>query len=156
MGKRLWWLVWAGAVLVVLLVTVWPPSALVSHPHWDRVTWIPFADGRHAPWQLPANVLLFLPFGYAGARALGCTRGRLILVLSLGAVLTLSVETIQLFSHGRFPSVTDLGANLVGAALGADLARRVSGRVRPDPEAKNEIRAATDRERSEVTLDDQK
>lgn len=124
MGRGAWIGVWGLAVAAVLVVTVLPLSAVVDHPHWHRVAWIPFVDDGGDTWELAANLLLFLPFGYAGVRVLGPGRRSLVRVVALGALLSLGVESVQLFSHGRFPSSTDLVVNTAGAALAAALARR--------------------------------
>jgi glycopeptide antibiotics resistance protein len=67
--------------------------------------------------NLVANVLLFLPFGFAlGLRFPTTPRWRLVLLCS---VLSVSVEAVQLLGHlGRSADVTDVLTNTVGGFLG--------------------------------------
>lgn len=131
---RGWRLAWGLATTLVLLATVWPPWIFQGHPHWEQVAWVPLADPSGKPWELIANVLLFVPFGYAGARALRRELRGALLAVALAGLLSLTVEGAQVFAHGRFPSATDLVANLAGAAVGAGLARRQRGGQPADPQ----------------------
>ncbi len=68
------------------------------------------------------NVLLFIPFGALGVLA-GRSRPRLsfrrlIFVTGLALALSVSVETLQLFSADRVTSVGDVTTNVAGAILG--------------------------------------
>lgn len=127
-ATRRWALVWLLATAVVLLATLWPPSAFQAHAHWERVTWMPLADPASKPWELLANILLFVPFGYAGARLLGSDRRAAVIVSVLGGALSVAVEGAQVFAHGHYPSATDVVMNLTGAVAGGVLARRSARR----------------------------
>ena len=118
------WIAWAGATVLILLVTAWPPSIYRAQPQWDAVRWLPLADMGSWPSGPAANLLLFLPFGYLGARCMGASRRSALAAVGLAVVLSFLVETAQLFAPGRYPSTTDVVANGAGAALGAALARR--------------------------------
>lgn len=64
------------------------------------------------------NIVLYLPLGAAlwwGSRRMGR-------VIAIGAVVSLSVELLQLFIPGRHTALSDLLANTVGALLGGLLA----------------------------------
>lgn len=68
------------------------------------------------------NVLLFLPLGFglaclAQAGALGRPT-QLLMVLIIGSGLSFSIEVLQVFSPSRFPSLSDVLANTLGALLG--------------------------------------
>ena len=84
------------------------------------------------PWALQAtddlslpdvvqNILLFVPFGALGllASQRGSRLVRALVVTAAGAVLSGSVEVLQLFTADRISSVTDLVTNTGGAAAGA-------------------------------------
>lgn len=116
------------AVTAVLVATLLPLSGYRAHAHWERVGWIPFADDRSRPWEMAANVLLFLPFGWSAARVLGGGRGGALAAAVAGALLSSSVELAQVFAHGRIASATDVVVNFAGAALGAALALRIAQR----------------------------
>jgi VanZ family protein len=77
------------------------------------------------------NILLFLPFGVfgvlAGVRARRAGLGRIIFVTALGAALSVSVETLQLFTRDRISSTSDAFMNTVGTFLGAIAASGAKG-----------------------------
>ncbi len=133
MNARLAVLIWVVATLVILAVTLLPLSNVRGHPHWDRVAWVPFADPHAKPLEVAANLALFVPYGFgatafaaaiaAGAQSRGGTPwpGWRFALVAVGSalLLSLSVETVQLFSHNRFSSANDVMNNTIGAALGA-------------------------------------
>lgn len=66
------------------------------------------------------NVLLFIPFGFLGCVSLAgppARAARLGIVL-LGAALSLSVELAQLYTLTRWPALSDVLFNTLGAAVG--------------------------------------
>lgn len=87
------------------------------------------------PWALHAadqlsipdvvqNVLLFVPFGVLGflASRTGSSVWRVLTIVAAGALLSASVEVLQLFTTDRTSSLTDLMTNTTGAAAGAMVA----------------------------------
>jgi len=116
-----WRVAWLAALSVVLIATTAPWTDFVGHVHWGKVEWVPFTH-RVAPRSVVLNVLLFVPFGYAGRRAWPRTSPWWWLVT--GCALSLSVETYQLFTHSRLPSSVDVITNTMGATIGAVLAGR--------------------------------
>ena len=104
----------AVAIVAIILLTLVP---------WgNRVT--PAACiicGPHAGADAILNTALFLPIG--AALALVGMRWRLALAVSVG--ISLTVELLQLtLPIGRVASVSDLLANVLGAAIGLHLTRR--------------------------------
>jgi len=68
------------------------------------------------------NVLLFLPFGVLGVLAVSARERsplRVLRVTALGAALSTSVETMQLFTVDRVTALSDILMNTIGAGLGA-------------------------------------
>jgi glycopeptide antibiotics resistance protein len=117
-----WSLLWAvarilAALALVLLATTWPISDFQDHPHWFRVEWIPFSEYQR-PFDVVANVLLFVPFG-AAAGASSTDPRRVRLVMSAALVLALGVELSQVYTHNRIATTTDVVTNTAGAWLGA-------------------------------------
>lgn len=123
-----------GSVLLIIEATTMPWSYYyVGHPHWANVEWMPLS--RHVkPEDFVLNLLLFVPFGYAGLRV-GCPRagdaaappaGRRVVaaVVVAACVLSVSVEAFQVYCHGRMPTTVDVISNTVGAWVGTRLARR--------------------------------
>lgn len=105
----------------LVLAAAYPWSDLVGHTHWSRVAWIPFSSRPLRPLDISGNLLLGVPLGIVAG--LTYRRGTLV----AGAIaLTISffVETMQLYSHTRFPSATDLLCNVSGAVIAAACVRR--------------------------------
>lgn len=73
------------------------------------------------------NIVLYLPLGFF----LRIRTGSTWFAVACGLVLSLSVETAQLFIPGRFTTVADLLANTAGAGLGALLGIRPLGWLTP-------------------------
>lgn len=115
------WLV----ILVLALAPMFPVSNFVGHPHWDRIHWIPFQGFSFSKNMLKdviTNTLWFMLFGYLLHYQLNRSSHSpwtvaTITVLAGGA--SLSAELFQVFCHSRFPSMTDVVCNVVGAGLGA-------------------------------------
>lgn len=95
-----------------------------------RETGLPWFDFLFAPWpaywtgaDLALNVIGFLPLGFLLAAGLpGPMLGRLLLIIVLGAIFSLSLETLQNLLPRRVASNVDLLCNTLGCLLGALLA----------------------------------
>ncbi|MCK6538432.1 MAG: VanZ family protein [Anaerolineales bacterium] len=74
--------------------------------------------------NLVSNLLLFLPVGFF-YRLATKQRGAFL----VGGVVSLGIETLQLFIPARTPSVVDVLANTAGAGLGAFLHDFISARI---------------------------
>lgn len=92
---------------------------VVSSPP-DRFRFYMFRGPGNAG-EFLANILLFVPFGF-GLTCLLQNRFRgltaILVVLSTGFLLSLSIEVLQGFLPSRLPSVSDLLANVLGTFLG--------------------------------------
>lgn len=108
----------ALACWVVLILTIVVPwRDLQNHTHWAKVQWIPFVTPPIKTLDVVGNVLLYVPFGFL------FPRGRWV-PIAAALVLSVATEWTQLYSHSRFPSLTDVTCNVMGAAIGALLSRR--------------------------------
>lgn len=107
---------WTG----VIVVAVVPWYRIQDHSHWAGVQWIPFQPPLRLR-DIVANILFYIPFGYLCLRAVDRRVWRVVLA---ACALSLLTELTQVFSHGRFPSATDLVCNTAGAWLGAVWAER--------------------------------
>jgi glycopeptide antibiotics resistance protein len=131
----------ALSLLAILALTVLPGLSPAAGPSAGR-SLMPFEDlirslGPGMPsyavdlavGNLVANVLLFLPFGFAlGLRFPTTPRWRLVLLCTL---LSASVEAVQLLGHlGRSADVTDVLTNTVGGFLGLLAAQGIVAMVR--------------------------
>ena len=105
-------------ILVILWVAV-PWWGFQDHLHWGSVQWIPFVSPPVRLLEIAANVILYLPFGALFTWSRPTRGGVLWRALAWALLLSGLTEASQLFSHGRFPSVTDLVANGLGALIGA-------------------------------------
>jgi VanZ family protein len=99
------------------------------------ITLLPFHFRRPDEWRLMlggdpvdvvANVLLFIPPGFFYRLAQPARRRSALRVLALGALVSLAIETAQLFEAMRNASLLDVAANAAGAWLGALAADRVA------------------------------
>jgi len=74
------------------------------------------------------NILLFVPFGVFGVlsnRKPRTTIAAVLAVTLLGMALSVTVETLQLFTRDRITSTADVATNTLGALLGAVAAQTV-------------------------------
>ncbi|MFZ0467977.1 MAG: VanZ family protein [Thiogranum sp.] len=91
---------------------------------WKVVPFVNVEDGRGAISDWAINLLGFAPFGWLVAMARQPRPGvRLAIVLSAGLSFTIEAGQLLIFS-GRHPSTEDLAMNILGAILGAWLAKR--------------------------------
>lgn len=113
---------WAvPAAVAVIAAAVVPWTDLQDHAHWEAIGWLPFMSWPVSAFDIVANIALFIPLGAAVARR---SRTPLLVAMLFAAGLSLAGETLQLYSHTRFPSATDLVTNVGGALIGALLVRR--------------------------------
>lgn len=119
----LWRLVAAASVI---WLADFPWGDLQNHPHWDSVGWIPFLSPPLKAFDVAVNLLLGVPLGIVAGRVF--RHGTAMAVLAtLGA--SLLGEWSQLYSHTRFPSATDVTANISGAVVACQAVTRL-GRPR--------------------------
>ena len=110
-----WWFAgWTG--LIVLIVVPW--AGFQNHSHWQRVGWMPFMSPEVRVRDSVLNVLLYLPLGYLYVRRFP-GRFAVLKAIAFATVLSVMTETSQVYSHGRFPSMTDVTCNVFGVWLGA-------------------------------------
>ena len=122
---RILWLCW---LLLIVLVSIYPCAEFHTHPHWEKVSWVPFQGvWRSGNLLIDAvkNVLLYVPFGFFYGQARPRSRKRVVIkVAVLTAILSVSSELFQVFCHGRHPTMTDVSTNLMGGVLGVAIAIR--------------------------------
>ena len=114
--------------ILVIAVASGPWFGVVSHPQWERVTWIPFHGAEDKPKDVLVNFLLFVPFGWSFAKSSGFAKAAadrrsagftLGATIAAAAIVSLAVETPQLFYRLRDPSATDVVMAMCGAAAGS-------------------------------------
>jgi len=124
----MWRMLWLCWLLLIVLVSTYPCAAFHTHPHWEKVIWVPFQGvWRSANLLTDAvkNVLLYVPFGFFYGQARPRLRKRVVITVALlTAILSVSCELFQVFCHGRHPTMTDVSTNLMGGVLGAVIASR--------------------------------
>lgn len=109
---RIAFALWVGVILLV--VTPW--AGFRDHSHWERVQWVPFVTPPIRIRDIVANTLFYVPFGFLYVRRFRSRAWRAVLA---ALVLSLLTELAQVYSHGRFPSSTDIVSNTLGACCGA-------------------------------------
>lgn len=124
MGFLLAWLLWTAMIIAI----VFPWHDLADHTHWRKVAWIPFISPPLTTSDIVANVLVYIPFGYLGARA-SERPWQGAAVVGVATLLSIASETSQLYSHWRFPSTTDVICNFSGCLAGIYFARSSSWRA---------------------------
>lgn len=117
------WLLWVlfviyGSTIPFQFVRDWPDVAA----HVRGLTFNLLIPPGQQHMSLPdfvANVLLYLPFGFLGARSLhGRTRYAPAIVIVLGGCLSAALEVAQLFTIDRVTALSDVTANTAGVSLG--------------------------------------
>ena len=132
---RTWTVILIGWILFIIVLCSFP--WWVESPQWGRVRWIPLLDVLR--WPHPrvlrdaiANFILYIPLGFAYARARVASGGKLVGEATLvGLLLSMTCELYQVFSPVRFPSMTDVLTNSLGALAGASVVattRKTDGR----------------------------
>ena len=109
------------STLLILAVTL-PLSGLRLNPRWRAIVWYPAITPRNV-LELVLNVCLYVPFGYWLMRSTKATPPSVRTVVAVAFLLSLAIETSQLFGRRRFPSLDDLVTNTTGAWIGAAIAR---------------------------------
>ena len=97
----------------------------VRHPLLVLFTLHPMVLDRFALRDIAVNLILYLPFGATAIWALERRSRRLLeaaLVLIAAAMLSASLEMLQVYIPGRVCSFSDLVCNTIGAATGIALA----------------------------------
>lgn len=126
LSRTLWWLF---SLFVIYGATI-PFRFTLDHDvltqHLSQISVNPLlAGGTHerlSGSDAVQNILLFVPFGVLGmlsSRKPRPTIGSVLLVTLLGLALSVTVETLQLFTADRITSTSDLLTNTIGAFLGA-------------------------------------
>lgn len=106
-----------------------PWGGMVSHAHWRLVRWSPLNESPSAAPDILFNVAYFAMYAALWQRDQLGTRAYAVLT---GFALSAAIETLQLFSHTRIPSVMDVASNTAGVALGVWMAGRLRA-TSPEP-----------------------
>lgn len=110
---------WLLSIAAIIAFTILPWSNFVGHSHWAQVVWVPFSPPLTLT-DIVGNMALFFPFGYffpkvSGGRSFTRRSG---IPLLAALIFSTAVETVQIYSHNRIASTTDIVTNVAGAALG--------------------------------------
>jgi glycopeptide antibiotics resistance protein len=110
----------------IVMIGILPLSNFVGHSHWEYVKWFPTYDNLFS-WRyifdMAANTILFIPFGYSLARSIGNPPARGIrIAVGSAALLSSSIEFYQVYCHNRHPSPLDILTNTLGSLIGATVA----------------------------------
>ena len=116
----------AGAVMVILLLTLWPLPEQSYQASLSPVSCL--VCGDQGTQDVIQNVLMLFPVGlFLGLAGVGPGRAAL-----LGFLLSLTVETLQYYVvTGRDAAISDVITNTTGAALGAAFAPWLGSVLRP-------------------------
>lgn len=111
---------------LVIVACVVPWWGFQWHAHWSRVELVAVCDwptpvsrrGREPP---PLRAVRPVPHGKTAPVA--CARA--VTAIAAGIGLSLATELTQVYSHGRFPSATDVVMNGIGTVVGVLVGWRV-------------------------------
>ena len=119
-----------GALLAYMLGVTLIITLLPFQFDWPSSWRVMFTGGAI---DVVANVLLFLPLGFLFRLARRAEfRHSTLTVLWVGALLSMAIESAQLFERTRYTSVLDVTTNALGAWLGALAFDRLAPRARVD------------------------
>ena len=117
------------AVALIVYGSLYPfafhPRVLTEGPLWTVLHAWPGDLDRSLLGDAILNVLIYIPIGMFGSLWLGKSKPRLVsggCVVFLAFLLSLSIETAQLFDATRTSSALDVTTNVAGATLGVWLA----------------------------------
>jgi hypothetical protein len=130
----------AGVVLTAAVLCVIGAATLTPAPGTTVTSnLLCILCGEFAALDIAANVVMFLPFGFALMLATG--RRRLSILICI--VVTVIIEALQVrVVTGRDASLSDIVANSLGGALGVQIAMYRSLLVRPNGRAAARLVAA--------------
>lgn len=118
--------------IAVIATIVVPWRSFQTHSHPDRILLIPLVSPPVRLHDIIGNVVLYMPFGFFYAsRVDRLARRQILRGVGWAALLAVLTEASQIFSHGRFPSVQDALANVLGAGLGLAIAAKVAQKRHP-------------------------
>lgn len=117
--------------LLALALIVWLPGEqagqvtgiVATIAEWVALAGVPFATA-YAVLEFVANIALFVPFGLL--LAWGWPRLHFWQIVALGAASSITIELVQILLPTRFPTLSDVIANTLGAAFGWLLVSAVS------------------------------
>lgn len=114
---------------MILAAGILPLRNFVGHSHWEFIQWtIPTThwSSRRFYFDITANIALFFPLGLLLTRYVSvCTVRIVFMMLGGGVVLSLGIESFQVFCHNRHPSPYDVLSNITGTALGIGTATKI-------------------------------
>jgi glycopeptide antibiotics resistance protein len=113
---------------MIIVATTSPWSGFNAHVDHHRLYWmlrLPFYESewsRRWAADLVVNILLFIPFSYLYLRSQVLHRTQEIVGIILAAALLSGIlEWAQVFNTRRYPSMTDVADNVIGALLGVGI-----------------------------------
>jgi VanZ family protein len=111
------------SILLVLLLTLFPFQFYFKNPALIDYRALIFSGIRYDyPIEILANIVLFIPLGFALTCLIQKTKlegiAAVIVIQALSTALSFTIEILQIFLPSRLPSLIDLLTNSVGAFIG--------------------------------------
>jgi VanZ family protein len=132
LSRTLWWLFSLFVIYGATIPFQFTIDRDILTQHLSQIALNPLlaggTDHRLSGPDAVQNILLFVPFGVFGmlsSRRARPTIGSVFVVTLLGMALSVTVETLQLFTRDRITSTSDVLTDTIGAFLGAIAARTV-------------------------------
>lgn len=154
MPRPVLYALFAAYLVALALIAYWPTTVDggVEYQIYDVVRWCGEHGLGFVSYELierVANVLLFMPFGLLLAGLL--PRGRRGWAVAIAVAVSVAIEVGQLlFLPGRYPSLSDVVTNSLGATIGVVIVLVVGGaRARRRDDARALAEASDSRYRGE-------
>ena len=105
---------WIPSLLIGYTLIILGETLLFRTPGHTGFELTPFWSYKYPEmkWEVIANILLFIPFGFLAGKLWGWK------AIALAAFLSFCIEAVQLTLHLGFFEIDDVIHNTVGAALG--------------------------------------
>ena len=105
---------WVPSLLIGYILIILGETLLFRTPTSIGCELTPFWSYAYSEmkWEIVANILLFIPFGFLSGKLWGWK------AIPLAAFLSFCIEALQLTLHLGFFEIDDMIHNTVGAALG--------------------------------------
>ena len=105
---------WIPALLIGYILIILGETLLFRTPNSTGYELTPFWSYNHPElkWEIIANILLFIPFGFLAGKLWGWK------AIPLAAFLSFCIEAVQLVLHLGFFEIDDVIHNTLGTVIG--------------------------------------
>lgn len=123
-GQTRYCVLWAGTAAVIIYGSLYPFQFVpIDYPGGAVKALLATWAERTSLGDILANLCLYMPFGFLAVLSLSGSRWlRFVSAITIGTLLSATMELLQLFDEGRCGTMSDVRSNFAGSVLGAVLA----------------------------------